>query len=414
MKLRINYSYIAALSVSIIAALLIGAVVLLISGYDPLAAYSAMLSGAFSNARHIGDVLEYAMVLCLCGVACDIGSRVGIFNVGGEGQLLLGAIVAAQIGVVLNGLSPWIVIPVAALGAAVTGGIYALIPGWLKVKHRVNEVITTIMLNNIAEFVCEFLAKGPWKNPDNNIVAGTGNLPQTYWFTKLATGSNLTTVFFVATGMTILTWYIMQRTSTGYEMRLTGDNPRFARFTGIKTDKVVLIAMIVSGMMCGLVGMFRVYGAEHIYKASISNDYYFEGLMVAMITKYQVLPTAVISVLCGMLCRLSGAYLSLGYLNGTFVEGMSASRGFIAFACVIFAAANPAKAYLAALMFGFFDAIGLRLQNYISSDLTSAIPYAITIIMMVYVVVSKERRRRSLAPKHEPAAPEAPAPGAGG
>lgn len=414
MKLRINYSYIAALSVSIIAALLIGAVVLLISGYDPLAAYSAMLSGAFSNARHIGDVLEYAMVLCLCGVACDIGSRVGIFNVGGEGQLLLGAIVAAQIGVVLNGLSPWIVIPVAALGAAVTGGIYALIPGWLKVKHRVNEVITTIMLNNIAEFVCEFLAKGPWKNPDNNIVAGTGNLPQTYWFTKLATGSNLTTVFFVATGMTILTWYIMQRTSTGYEMRLTGDNPRFARFTGIKTDKVVLIAMIVSGMMCGLVGMFRVYGAEHIYKASISNDYYFEGLMVAMIAKYQVLPTAVISVLCGMLCRLSGAYLSLGYLNGTFVEGMSASRGFIAFACVIFAAANPAKAYLAALMFGFFDAIGLRLQNYISSDLTSAIPYAITIIMMVYVVVSKERRRRSLAPKHEPAAPEAPAPGAGG
>lgn len=414
MKLRINYSYIAALSVSIIAALLIGAVVLLISGYDPLAAYSAMLSGAFSNARHIGDVLEYAMVLCLCGVACDIGSRVGIFNVGGEGQLLLGAIVAAQIGVVLNGLSPWIVIPVAALGAAVTGGIYALIPGWLKVRHRVNEVITTIMLNNIAEFVCEFLAKGPWKNPDNNIVAGTGNLPQTYWFTKLATGSNLTTVFFVATGMTILTWYIMQRTSTGYEMRLTGDNPRFARFTGIKTDKVVLIAMIVSGMMCGLVGMFRVYGAEHIYKASISNDYYFEGLMVAMIAKYQVLPTAVISVLCGMLCRLSGAYLSLGYLNGTFVEGMSASRGFIAFACVIFAAANPAKAYLAALMFGFFDAIGLRLQNYISSDLTSAIPYAITVIMMVYVVVSKERRRRSLAPKHEPAAPEAPAPGAGG
>ncbi len=414
MKLRINYSYIAALSVSIIAALLIGAVVLLISGYDPLAAYSAMLSGAFSNARHIGDVLEYAMVLCLCGVACDIGSRVGIFNVGGEGQLLLGAIVAAQIGVVLNGLSPWIVIPVAALGAAVTGGIYALIPGWLKVKHRVNEVITTIMLNNIAEFVCEFLAKGPWKNPDNNIVAGTGNLPQTYWFTKLATGSNLTTVFFVATGMTILTWYIMQRTSTGYEMRLTGDNPRFARFTGIKTDKVVLIAMIVSGMMCGLVGMFRVYGAEHIYKASISNDYYFEGLMVAMIAKYQVLPTAVISVLCGMLCRLSGAYLSLGYLNGTFVEGMSASRGFIAFACVIFAAANPAKAYLAALMFGFFDAIGLRLQNYISSDLTSAIPYAITVIMMVYVVVSKERRRRSLAAKHEPAAPEAPAPGAGG
>ena len=281
MKLRINYSYIAALAVSIVAALLIGAIILLISGFDPLTAYAAMLSGAFSNARHIGDVLEYAMVLCLCGVACDIGSRVGIFNVGGEGQLLLGAIVAAQIGVVLNGLSAWIVIPVAAIGAAVVGGIYALIPGWLKVKHNVNAVITTILLNNI--------------------VAGTGNLPQTYWFTKLATGSNLTTVFFVATAMTILTWYIMQKTSTGYEMRLTGDNPRFARFLGLKTDKIVIVAMLISGMMCGLVGMFRVYGAEHIYKASISNDYYFEGLMVAMIAKYQVLPTAIISVLFAIL-----------------------------------------------------------------------------------------------------------------
>ena len=301
MKLRINYSYIAALAVSIVAALLIGAIILLISGFNPLTAYAAMLSGAFSNARHIGDVLEYAMVLCLCGVACDIGSRVGIFNVGGEGQLLLGAIVAAQIGVVLNGLSAWIVIPVAAIGAAVVGGIYALIPGWLKVKHNVNEVITTIMLNNIAEFVCEFLAKGPWKNPDNNIVAGTGNLPQTYWFTKLATGSNLTTVFFVATAMTILTWYIMQKTATGYEMRLTGDNPRFARFLGLKTDKIVIVAMLISGMMCGLVGMFRVYGAEHIYKASISNDYYFEALTVAMIAKYQIPATAVISVIFAVL-----------------------------------------------------------------------------------------------------------------
>ena len=95
--------------------------------------------------------------------------------------------------------------------------------------------------------------------------------------------------------------------------------------------------------------------------------------------------------------RTAGAHLSLGYLNGTFAENMSNSRGYIAFACVIFGAANPAKAYLAALMFGFFDAIGLRLQDYVSSDLTGIIPYAITIIMMVYVVVNAQRRRRHAA-----------------
>ena len=103
------------------------------------------------------------------------------------------------------------------------------------------------------------------------------------------------------------------------------------------------------------------------------------------------------SILCGVLCALAGAHLSLGYRNGTFAENMANSRGYIAFACVIFGAANPAKAYLAALMFGFFDAIGLRLQDYVSSDLTGIIPYAITIIMMVYVVVNAQRRRRHAA-----------------
>ena len=103
------------------------------------------------------------------------------------------------------------------------------------------------------------------------------------------------------------------------------------------------------------------------------------------------------SVICGILCALAGAHLSLGHLSGTFAENMSSNRGFIAFACVIFAAANPSKAYLAALMFGFFEAIGLRLQGYVSSDLTSMIPYIITIIMMVYVVVRKQQRKKKLA-----------------
>ncbi len=301
MKRRIDFSYILALVISVAVGLLIGAVILLISGFNPLTAYQALLNGAFSNARHIGDVFEYAMVLCLCGVACDFGSRVGIFNVGGEGQLLLGAIVSLQVGVVLNGYSLWIVIPAAALAAAIVGGIYALIPGLLKVKLKVNEVITTIMMNNIATYICEYLAKGPWKNSNNNIVAGTENLPQTYWLTKLTRGSNLSTAIFAATVMTLLAWYILQKTSKGYEMKLTGNNPRFARFAGIKTDRLVIGGMLVSGMICGLTGMFRVYGAEHIYKASISNDYYFEGLMVAMIAQYQIGPTAVISVLFAIL-----------------------------------------------------------------------------------------------------------------
>jgi simple sugar transport system permease protein len=165
------------------------------------------------------------------------------------------------------------------------GGFYALIPGVLKVKVKVNEVITTIMLNTIAASFCQFLAKGPWKNPNRNMVAATGQLDPQYWFTTLIPSSNLSTAILIAAVMAFLTWYIMQKTAVGFEMKLTGQNPRFAFFSGIKTDKIVILCMLISGAMCGLVGMFRVYGVEHLYRSSISNQYYFEGLTVAMIAR---------------------------------------------------------------------------------------------------------------------------------
>ena len=162
MNWKRNGRYLLSLLISVLLAFLVGALILGITGHSPLKAYAAMIEGAFRNARNRGDVLEYAMVLALCGLACDLGSRVGIFNVGGEGQLLLGAIMSCQVGVALQGQSPWLVYPLAALVAILTGGIYALIPGVLKVKVKVNEVITTIMLNTIAASVCQYLAKGPW------------------------------------------------------------------------------------------------------------------------------------------------------------------------------------------------------------------------------------------------------------
>lgn len=301
MKRKLNTSYLISLGISIALAFVIGGIILAASGHDPFNAYAEMIKGAFSNWRHVGDTLEYAMVLCLCGLACVIGARVGIFNVGGEGQLLLGAIMAAQIGVWLNGMSAWVVIPCAVVGACVTGAVYAFIPGILKVKLKVNEVITTIMLNTVAQFLCQYLAKGPWKNSNNNIVAGTQNLDKAYWLGKLTPGSNLSTAIFASAALVVLIWYIMNKTATGYEMKLTGENPRFAFFSGLKTDRIVLVAMLLSGALCGLVGMFRVYGAEHIFKSSVSKEYYFEGLMVAMIARYDPLTTVFMSLFFAIL-----------------------------------------------------------------------------------------------------------------
>lgn len=320
MKKRIDPGYLISLLLSVVLAFVIGAVILAIAGFSPGKAYLAMLNGAFSSARHIGDLLEYAMVLCLCGLACVLGARVGIFNVGGEGQLLLGAIVACQVGVWLDGLKPWLVLPLAALAAMAAGGLYALIPGVLKVKVKVNEVITTIMLNTVAASFCQYLAKGPWKHANKNMVAATEQLNARYWFGGLISGSNLSTAILAAAVLALVIWYVMQKTSRGYEMKLTGQNERFARFIGIRTDRLVLVCMLLSGALCGLVGMFRVYGAEHLFRDSISRDYYFEGLMVAMIARYQPLAVVFLSLFFAALkIGAQGMELAAGVPNQIYL-----------------------------------------------------------------------------------------------
>lgn len=299
MKRKIDWGYFLSLGLSIALALLVGAVIMAATGHNPLTAYAELCKGATGcgsigelftslfTKRQFGNTIEYAMVLFLTGLACAIGARVGIFNVGGEGQLYLGAIVSAYIGVVLTGCSAWIVIPLAALGAMAAGGFYAWIPGVLKVKLKVNEVITTIMMNTIAIYLCAYLSNGPWKTSHPNRVSGTDTLAQELQFPKLIRGSNLSTAIFASIIIALLVWYVMSKTTKGFEMRLIGDNPRFARYAGLTVDRVVIGAMVISGAICGLVGMFEVYGLKGNYQDGISNEYYFDGLLVAMIMRYQ-------------------------------------------------------------------------------------------------------------------------------
>ena len=299
-KKKINWGYFGSLILSVVLALAVGAAIMAATGYDPLNAYHELFRGATGcdnlgqvftglfTKRQFGNTVEYAMVLFLTGLACAVGARAGIFNVGGEGQLYLGAIVSAYIGVVLNGLSPWIVIPVAALGAMAAGALYAWIPGVLKVKKKVNEVITTIMMNSIAIYFCAFLSNGPWKTSQPNRVSGTDPLDNVYRFTQLIRGSNLTTAIFASAIIAFLIWYVMSRTATGH-------NPRFAKYLGLSVDKLVIGSMVVSGAICGLVGMMEAYGVRGNYQDGISNEYYFDGLLVAMIMGYRPVGIIVMS-----------------------------------------------------------------------------------------------------------------------
>ena len=305
MKKKIDWGYLGSLTLALVLALTLGGIIMALTGHNPISAYAELCKGAtglksigeigqlFAK-RQFGNTIEYAMVLFLTGLACAIGARVGIFNVGGEGQLYLGAIVSAYIGVVMTGLPAIVTIPVAAVGAMLVGGFYAWIPGVLKVKLKVNEVITTIMMNSIAIYLCAYLSSGPWKTSHPNRVSGTDTLAAYLQFDKLIPGSNLTTAIFASAIIAFLVWYIMGKTTTGYEMKLVGENPRFAKFAGLKVDATIIGSMVISGMICGLVGMFEVYGLKGNYQDGISKEYYFDGLLVAMIMRYK--PAGIIAM----------------------------------------------------------------------------------------------------------------------
>ena len=297
---KLTRDYLVSLLTAVLLALAVGAAIMLVCGHNPIEGYGALIEGALGKPRAIGNTLAKTVTLCLTGLAMSLAAKAGVFNVGGEGQLYLGAMAAAVVGAQLDAPA-WLVTLLALLAAMAAGGLYALLPGALKVKWKVDEVITTIMLNTIAAYLCQYLAKGPWKNANKNMVAATEQLGAQYWFGNVIPRSNLTSAVFAAAVMAFLVWYVMERTSVGYEMRITGENPRFAFFSGLRTDQIVLLSMVVSGAMCGLVGMFRVYGVEHLYRDSVSKDYYFEALMVAMIAQYKPVTVILLSLFFAVL-----------------------------------------------------------------------------------------------------------------
>ena len=299
--LKVNGSYLLSLAISVALALLVGAGIMLATGHDPIAGYGAMLSGALSTKRAVGDTLAKSATLCLTGLATAVAAQAGIFNVGGEGQLYLGAMASAVLGSALTGMPAVIAVPLCLLAAMAAGGLWALIPAWLKVRLNVNEVITTIMLNSVAIYFCAFLSNGPLKTSERGIASGTAKIDPNFAFSRVVNLSNLTTSIFLSITIALLVWYLMRRTSAGYEMKLTGENERFAYYMGIPTAKLMLIGMVISGAICGLVGMFEVFGLHKRFIDSVSNEFYFDGMLVAMIMRYQPMGIMLMSFFFGIL-----------------------------------------------------------------------------------------------------------------
>ena len=297
--------------VAVLLAALIGAVLLLMSGANPIDAYSALIKGAFGSPTAIQRTLEKATPLIFAGLAVAFAFKAGLFNIGAQGQLLVGAIVAAYAGFAIDGLPALIHAPLALFIGGLAGAAYGAIPGALKAYTGAHEVIVTIMLNYIAINLTDYLADGPWKDPSpTNIVART---PKVLPSAELPILGNVPLGFILALVVAFVVWWVLYRTTLGYEIRTVGLNSSAAQYAGIRVARTIIVAMALSGFLAGLGGAVETLGIVGRYQPGFNAGLGFDGITTALLGKtnpFGVTPAALL--LGGMRAGSSQMQFSAG------------------------------------------------------------------------------------------------------
>jgi ABC-type uncharacterized transport system permease subunit len=295
----------AASTVGAVAvALVLSGFVIAIVGGDPVRSYLHILNAAFGSVGVLSDTLVKATPLLLTGLACALAFRMRLWNIGAEGQFLLGAWGASA--VVLAPLLP-VVIPAMMLAGAAAGAVWGLVPGVLRALLGVNEIITTLMLNYVALFWIQFWVFGPWNVggfPLTKTFPPEASLPQLSDFARgVPAFAGLTVHLGLIFGLVAagLVWVLLERSRWGYEIRLIGDSPRAARYAGLDITRNIIVVFAVSGALAGLAGMSEVSGVVHKLQDRISPGYGYTAIIIAYLARFDPLKVIAASILFGAL-----------------------------------------------------------------------------------------------------------------
>jgi simple sugar transport system permease protein len=295
-------------ALAVVIALAVGAIFILVSNQNPIDAYRALLDGAFGNRRGIAETLVAATPLILGGLAFAIASRASMFNIGIEGQMIIGSLAAGLVGAANWGLSPWLYVPIAMSIGGIAGGVWGAIPGVLKARSGANEVITTIMLNYLAYRISTYMvtSAGDWlslvdpEQKATNKVSPDARLPIILEKTRLHAG------FLIAIVFSFIMWYLLFRTTFGYRIRTVGLSRGAADYAGIAWGTTIIKAMFVSGLLGGLAGASETLGllGRHYDNRS---GYGFTAIAVGLVGRNNPLGVLFAGLLFGALRSGSNA-----------------------------------------------------------------------------------------------------------
>ncbi|MGF2615715.1 ABC transporter permease [Rossellomorea vietnamensis] len=319
--------------ISVILGLLAGAIIMLITGYNPIEGYAALWSGAFGDRFYVGETVRQVIPYILAGLAVAFAFRTGLFNIGVEGQLLVGWTASVWVGLAFD-LPKIIHLPLSIIAAAAAGALWGLVPGILKAKWRVHEVIVTIMMNYIALYTTNYLIR--------NVIAdesdATGSIPESAslksgFFETLTDYSTLHNGIYLAVAAAILMWFLLEKTTTGYELRSVGFNQHASQYAGMNVNKNIVLSMVISGAFAGLAGAMEGLGTfGFAFLHSSFSGVGFDGIAVALLGGNAALGVILAAILFGG--------LKVGSLNMPLESGVPNELVEIVIALIIFFVAS--------------------------------------------------------------------------
>ncbi len=281
---------------AVLLAFVVGSVVILAKGANPIEAYAALFKGAFGGLDSIGTTIRKTTPLLLAGLAVVFGYRGGVFNIGAEGQLILGGMAATAVGVRFQGLPLWLHVPLCILAAMAAGSLWSLLPGALKAFRGFNEVITTLMMNYIAVQVLAWsvrkdtvsgftwrfweyfgLKDGAQPFAKSATIFDSAQLPVLWPAMRLNLGA------VVALLAAVIVFILLWRTGFGFAVRTVGSNPHAARYAGIKVSRTMLMTMLISGALAGLAGGIEILGNQGRIIDDFLINVGFDGIPVALV-----------------------------------------------------------------------------------------------------------------------------------
>ena len=267
--------------------LLLGAITIFLSGNNPLAVYATMFRKSFTNIYYLNQTLTKATPIIMCGISGAFAWRAGHINLGIEGQMVCGAMAAVLIGLFMPG-NAFVVTVTACIAACAAGALYALIPTFLQDKCHVSMIMVTLMMNYVANYISTYMVSFPFKDQSSLNANQTEFIREDLRFMRLSANGQLSLGFILALLVVIGIWFVMNNTTFGYESKMSGFNPEFARYGGVRQTRVMYMTMALSGAVAGFAGFVEIFGTKYRFSANMvsSGSYAWTGLMASLVGQY--------------------------------------------------------------------------------------------------------------------------------